>query len=139
GDVHEFLYRLPTNQERIEFQNRIIQRKGGKVLVRKDLFSLYVEFGALVLTGFKPGTLSVDGKIISSDSKDDEFVGAQHAAPSQSDNGCYYYADWKDLLQQAAPDMLAVIGRVVFSGAQVAGGDEVFEIAEDNDQVPLAS
>jgi len=121
GDVHEFHYRLPTNQERIELQNRIIQRKGNKVLVRKDLFSLYTEHGALVLTGFKPGTLAVDGKAISAD-------------PQSPD----YYENWKDLLLETAPDMLAVIGRAVFSGAQIAGGDEAFEIAED-DQVPLAS
>lgn len=125
GDVHEFYYRLPTTQERVAFQNKMVIRKGNKVLVRKDLFAVYVECGALILTGFKPGTLSRDGRLISPD-------------PESPD----YCEGWKDLLVKSAPDMLAVIGRVVFTGAQVAGTDAgfEFEFAEvEGDDAPLAS
>ncbi len=93
GTVHELYYRTPTTSERVRFRSQLFERKGNKII--NKALSTQEKFGAIILEGFKPGTFAVDGEAITTD-----------------------YEGWKDLIAQAAPELLAVVARVAFDGAE---------------------
>lgn len=119
GSELEMYYRLPTTQEMVSYQNRLIKRQGKKVLI--NAFETRLEMGLKILTGFKEGDFGVDGQPISSD--------------ADSPN---YREDWKDLLKETASDIVSTLAFAVFEGARIDTGsmDIDFEEAAE-DVVPL--
>ncbi len=99
GTVHELYYRTPTTSERVKFRSALFERKGNKIINRA--LSTQEKFGAIILEGFKKGTFGVEGKAISSDPGDPDF-----------------YEGWKEMITGAAPELLAVVARVAFDGAE---------------------
>jgi hypothetical protein len=99
GVVHELYYRTPTTSERAKFRAQLFERLGNKIINRT--LPTQEKFGALILEGFKPGTFAVDGKAISSDATDPN-----------------YYEEWKKLIVKAAPELLVIVARVAFDGAE---------------------
>jgi hypothetical protein len=99
GVVHELHYRTPTTSERVKFRTQLFERRGNKIINRA--LATQEKFGALILEGFKKGTISVDGKAIAADPDDPD-----------------YYPEWKELMTKAAPELLAVVARVAFDGAE---------------------
>ncbi len=104
GVVHELYYRIPTTKERATYRAGLYERKGDKIINRS--VRQQQEYGAAILEGFKKGTFAVGGKAISSDTNDDD-----------------YYEGWKQLLQEAAPELIMVVARVAFDGAEAVYGD----------------
>lgn len=97
GDVHEIYYRMPTNEERAAYQNSVFAVKGRKVKAR--IFENRLKFGARVITGFRKGTLGIDGKPFACEENDPD-----------------YRADWKDQLVRNAGDIVTSVGAFVFEG-----------------------
>ncbi|MHC1727955.1 MAG: hypothetical protein AB9866_18460 [Syntrophobacteraceae bacterium] len=95
GDVHEIHYRMPSNEERAAYQNGAFERRGQKI--RSRIFENRLKFGARIITGFRKGTLGIDGKAFSADSDDPDFR-----------------QDWKDLLMRHAGDVVACVGACIF-------------------------
>ncbi len=113
GTTHEFYYRTPLTDDVVGFQAEGLQRKGGKIINR--LVQARIKFGALVLIGFKTGTIGFDGKAISSD-------------PADKKN---YRKDWKELLVQAAPQLVGAVGMAAFEGVSMGGQAQEMEIVSD--------
>lgn len=119
GVVHELRYRTPTTSERVKFRSQLFERRGNKI-VNKAL-ATQEKFGAIILSGFKKGTFSMDGQAISSDPDDPDF-----------------YPEWKGLIESAAPELLAVVARIAFDGAEAvtprqdAPAEFVIEELEDD-------
>jgi len=103
GEEMEFYYRMPTNDERVKYDSAMTKRKGTKIVVNKEWPLLQAKFGAALLTGFKKGCFAVDGKAISSDQTDADYL-----------------KGWKTLLFQKRPDLLGHVARTVFSAAAQA-------------------
>ncbi|MHC1726497.1 MAG: hypothetical protein AB9866_10885 [Syntrophobacteraceae bacterium] len=104
GDVHEVYYRMPTNEERAAYQNGAFAVKGRKLQAR--IFENRIKFGARVITGFKKGTLGIDGKAFSSEANDPD-----------------YREDWKTQLVENAGDIVTAIAAFVFEGTGRQAGD----------------
>ena len=115
GDVHEIHVRKPTSKEIASFQARLFERKGKKIINKAHATRL--EFGAEIITGFKPGTLGINGVAIS------------HVA---SDPG--YREDWKDLLVQNAPDIVAAVAQQVFEGTGAARNANGLEFVSEDEE-----
>jgi len=102
GGIVELHYRLPTTEERLEYQRACLVQDGDEV--RFDPGQARVDFGLLVLTGIRDGDFAADGKPISSN-------------PDSPD----YREDWKILLRATASDLLGALGMAVFEGARLLG------------------
>lgn len=110
GVVHEFHYRMPTTKERMQYQAGLLERKGNKII--NHSYARQIKFGLAILTGIKPGTLAVDGVALSS---------------NPGDEG--YREDWKDILSDGCPELVAVMARTVFEGAGVVAPRPELEFA----------
>jgi hypothetical protein len=121
GTEIELYYRNPTTQEEIEYQSKLIKRKGKKVLI--NAFETRLQMGLKILTGFREGDFGVDGKPISSD-------------PSSPN----YREDWKDLLKEYAADIVTAFAFAVFEGARINTdiGLEI-DFVEEIEEVPPLS
>ena len=109
GVIHEFYYRMPTTKERVQYRAGLFERKGNKIINR--VFEQQVKFGAKVVTGFRKGSLAIQGKPISSDQSDPD-----------------YREDWKELLMKGCPELLAVVGKTAFEGAEAVHGISGLEV-----------
>jgi len=101
GDLHELHYRLPTNAERVSYQAGLWVRKG-KQLINQAL-ETRLRMGSQLLVGFVKGSIGMDGKPFASDPNDPD-----------------YREDWRELLLQYAPDVVAVVALAAFEGTGVA-------------------
>lgn len=122
GDVHEFYYRKPTAQEIATHQAGLFERKGKKVTNR--VHSTRISSGLKIITGFKPGTIGINGVAIS---------------PVPGETG--YREDWKTLIGGHASDIVAAVAQQVFEGTGVNRGmdDFVIETEEGDAPGPLAA
>lgn len=112
-EKHVFYYRRPSNPEIGSYQSSLFVRKGNKIIPKAA--ETRTKFGARILTGFKKGTLGANGKLISSDPNDPDFR-----------------ADWKEMLVEFVPDIVAAVGRYAFEGTTVVNGNaEGFELGEE--------
>jgi len=111
GEEVEITHRLPTTQEEIEFQRKTFRRREKKSIspedIAKNLAEIRIDFGLRIVTGFKEGDFGVDGKPISSDPVSPNF-----------------YQDWKNLLREKAPRILAALAVAVFEGGRVRAAEE---------------
>lgn len=113
--VHVFKYRRPTNEELVAYNAGLFKKVGRKIKNRTH--EMRLKFGLKVLEGFEKGTLSVDGKVISSDPGDVDF-----------------FPTWRELLQSAAPDIVSAIGAAAFEGVQVMTDDGGIELDTGEDE-----
>ena len=92
-------YRMPTTTERIEYSNSNVSRHGRKV--ESIIGDTRMKFGAKILTGITDGDFQKeDGKPLSS-------------KPESKD----YDAGWKALVEEFAPDVVAMLAMHVFENA----------------------
>ena len=113
----ELRYRLPTTQEVVAYQNKLIKKLGGKVV--NNIVPTRIEFALKILVGFRDGDFGYNGSPISVDPK----------SPN-------YREDWKALLEATAPDILSTFGYAIFEGVRVGSVD----IGDDGgapDDLPL--
>ncbi|MHC1728578.1 MAG: hypothetical protein AB9866_21680 [Syntrophobacteraceae bacterium] len=123
-EKHVMFYRRPEPKEIAAYQAGLFERKGNKIITRAS--ETRIKFGKRILTGFKKGTFGIGAMIdgervvrpISSDSTDPD-----------------YREDWKELLAENMPDVVAAVGHFAFEGTAVVGGEiEKLELgAEDLD------
>jgi hypothetical protein len=100
GDVHEIYYRAPTNEERAAYLNGAVKRSGKKLISK--VFETRIRFGTAIITGFKKGTIGIDGKEFSSDPNDPD-----------------YREDWKNQLVSQAGDIVAAVAVCAFEATAV--------------------
>jgi hypothetical protein len=118
GDIHELHYRTPTNQERAAYRASKYKREGNTVYLMAQ--EANVEFALAIVEGFKAGTFGIDGE------------------PFSSEPGSVgYREDWKELLAENAPDVLAVLGMQVFEGTRVSSGPVNIVMGGSEGQDPL--
>ena len=98
GKTFELYYRMPTNAERMAYDNAMTKRKGAQIKIAKDWQIIQAKVGRALVTGFRRGDFAVSGKVIASEQSDPD-----------------YYADWKNLLFQKRPDLLTHLCRAIFS------------------------
>ena len=114
-EKHVFYYRRPSNKEIVAYQASLFERRGNKIIPKAA--ETRTKFGARILIGFEKGTFGADGKLFSSDVGDGD-----------------YRPDWKEILVEHVPDIVAAVGRFAFEGVSVVGGDaEGFELADEAD------
>lgn len=103
GDDIDLYYRTATTKERLAYSNATLRREKNRVLMIQNVYPVQVRFGKMWVTGFQEGAFTVDGKPISSD--------------PEAEN---YYPEWRDLLEEANPDALALVCRAVVNAATTA-------------------
>ncbi len=103
GEDIDLYYRTATTKERLAYSNATMRREGKKVLMVQNVYPLQVRYGKQFVTGFQEGAFTVDGVPISSD-------------PAAEN----HYPGWKDLLEGACPDALALVCRAVINAASTA-------------------
>ena len=110
----DLYYEMPDNAMRIQFSNAMSKRKGGRIVIPKNILEIQAGFGARLLTGFKTGAFTLKGKPISSDASEDS-----------------YYSDWKKLLVKARGDLCAKLAQTVFGAVDLPSQDIEYEAIED--------
>lgn len=111
GEVKEFIYRAPTAMEHQAYAAASLGLRAGKAVIsRKNIAETRVKFGLKILTGIKDNQFGIGGKPISSDP----------ASPN-------YREDWKQLLEQFAPDLISLFAVDIFDGTKGIG-DSSFQI-----------
>jgi hypothetical protein len=123
GEDIDLYYRPATTKERLAYTNDTVRREGKKVLMVQNTYPLQVRHGKKFVTGFPVGAFTVEGKPISSD--------------PDAEN---YYPEWRELMEAACPESLALVCQRVMSAATVARDldDGGLEFVEELDG-PLAS
>jgi len=115
GDVHEITYRAPTNAEIAAYHAKSFERKGKRVVSR--LTDVRLEHGKKIITGFKKGTFGIGGAAFASDPDDPD-----------------YRSDWKDLLADSAPDIVALVGLQAFEGTTLLATEEDEDGGEEEEK-----
>lgn len=89
-------YKNLTNTERVKFRSAIVNKlmKGGET---EELNEIQLQWAEKILSGFKKGNFLLDGKEISSNKKDKD-----------------YYAGWKGLIKESAPEFLIALSDLVY-------------------------
>ncbi|NDY57398.1 hypothetical protein G3N56_11665 [Desulfovibrio sulfodismutans] len=103
GEDIDLYYRPAKPKERLAYSNATMRREGKKVLMVQNPYPLQVRYGKAFVTGFPDGAFTVEGKPVSSDP---EAEG--------------YYPEWRELMEEACPDALALVCQRVMSAATVA-------------------
>jgi hypothetical protein len=107
-DTHTFFFRRPTNEEIAGYQSGMLKREGNKIKLR--VAEVRLAYGKKILLGFEKGTLGVDGKPISCDSNDADYL-----------------PNWKEFIAKEAPELIIALAQKVFEGVRAAGQDADFE------------
>jgi hypothetical protein len=123
GETGEVYFRMPSNEERVKYGNKMMVRKGKQVFYRRNLLSLNLEFGKLLVTGFKKGLFAVNGQLIASDPGDPD-----------------YDPNWLRQVEAGAPEYLTLVARTAFNSVsaggkeenQIEGFEKIEELPEDN-------
>lgn len=122
-DKHEIHFRRPTTQERAEYAAGAFVRQGNQIV--NNTFAMRVKLGSSLLLGFTKGTLGADGKLISSD----------HGDPDYRD-------DWRDILVNGAPEIVAAVAQAAFENVTLVGSGSksgsTEGVVEDLGEAPLA-
>lgn len=111
GTDIELHYRNPDPSEEVSYQTKLVRRKGTKIITRG--YQTRLEFGLKILTGFREGDFSVQGKPISADPK----------SPN-------YREDWREIVKNGASDLIRLLAMTVFEGARLKQEDIVIDTEE---------
>lgn len=134
GALHELYYRLPTSKERVAYQGSFVKRLGKKITMRKDTFSIHVKFAAKVLQGFKTGTFSYDGAVISCNEAEDGTTFVHEENGKKVEYPIVFRKDWRELLEKTAADVIAPVANLAFGSAEIAQEDPKWAVADDFDE-----
>ncbi|MHC1792012.1 hypothetical protein [Solidesulfovibrio sp.] len=113
GDILEVHYRMPENSQRVRYSNALTVRKGGKVKIAKDIFTIQAGFGFELLTGIKKGDFVIGGRAFASEPGDPDFD-----------------PKWKEHVRAGASDVLAYLARTVFGAVDKPSDGVEFEDLE---------
>ena len=114
----EFSHRLPTNRERIRYQNEAVAIKGKKMVIKSQGAARHLV--KQLLTSFRfpnadPNTwLHVE--------KDKEMVPVSCEATAPG-----FVSEWRELFEKVAPGMLENLGMQVFAGVSDADSNIEFD------------
>lgn len=97
GSSIQFFHRTPETDDRIRYQAAKFRREGDRMINCSRRAA--IDAAANVLTGIREGDFIIDGQPLSSD--------------PASEN---YRADWKELIEGMAGDLLFVMGNLLFEG-----------------------
>lgn len=113
GQTFELHFRMPTNSERVSYENAVTKRTGSKIQIAKDWQFTQAKMGARLCTGFRKGDFALAGELISSDKTDPD-----------------YCPDWRNLLFKVRPDLFAHLSSTIFTAVTQRDSDK-----EDDDNV----
>jgi len=88
-------YRLPTEEERMQYSNSLVKRVKGRI--ESNVGPARLKAGASIILGFADGAFSTDKGPLSSDP----------ASP-------HYDPDWKTFVRKYAPDVLVMLALHAF-------------------------
>ncbi|WP_035238152.1 hypothetical protein [Desulfobacter vibrioformis] len=100
GEEHDIYYRMPTTQERQEFEQDKVKRDGDSVQI--DATGAAYEAGKKILTGIRDGDFG----------REDETGEVVQLSSTPGNDG--YLENWKDLVCDLAPDHVILLGLHVF-------------------------
>jgi len=119
GDTLQVSYRTPATAEIQSYMSSLVKRKGNKIKLQAA--ETRVRWGKEIIEGFKEGDFLCKGQAFSADPQSDK-----------------YRADWKELIEKDAPDVLMALAASVFEGTRAVGMDDQLEIdGEDGDVLPF--
>lgn len=95
GSKVKLFYKTITTEDRLNYNSEIV-RTLSKTKDVKDALKIQIDWSEDLITGFREGDFSVDGKPISSD--------------PDSEN---YYEGWKGLLKETASDLLLLFSKTI--------------------------
>ncbi|MCE5333848.1 MAG: hypothetical protein LLG06_04595 [Desulfobacteraceae bacterium] len=117
-EKHVLFYRRPGQKEIASYNAHLFERRGNRIIQKAS--ETRTRYGAKIMTGFEKGTFGVDGKVFASQPEDPD-----------------YRADWKELLVEHVPDIVAAVGAFAFEGTKVVAETPDFELGdEDEDPDP---
>jgi len=111
-------YRTPTPQERIGYDNEVIQRKRNKVITR--LGQTRLKYGTEILMGFRTGDFV-------------RKIGDREVPISSEPGSENYDPEWKNTIKKYASDLVIALAVHVFESSTETGPDE-----EDGEEEPEA-
>lgn len=116
----DLFYRRPVTEEVVAYNNRLFQKKNGKVV--NNVVPTRIEMGLKILTGFQDGIFTLNGKPVSSDQ-----------------NSPDYYPAWKDLLKMTLSGTVANFAFRVFEAVSEVQVDheELLAAEEGEELLPL--
>lgn len=99
GDSVTLYYTLPTNKQRLAYQNASVERHNGRIVNRT--VEARQKYGLEILTGVKAGDLEIEqnGKWVP--------LVTDPAQPG-------YREDWKDIVLEQAADLVELLAAQVF-------------------------
>jgi hypothetical protein len=103
-EQHRIQYRRPTNKELHAYHAYLFKKEGNKILNRSG--EARFKFGQLIITGFEPGTFGIE--------VNDELV---PLSCNSGDPG--YRENWKEILCESVPDIVAAVGQFAFESVSV--------------------
>ena len=110
-------YKDPSTNQRIDYSNRMIKRKGNKI--KNEIAATRLAGGYAICTGLGEGDFAIPAnneqgfKLISSDPKSE-----------------YFTKDWKRLLHKYQSNYLMLLGAHVFESATIEG-----DLLDDEDEI----
>lgn len=108
-------YRNPVTEERIGYSREIVIRQGDEII--DQTIETRLKYGKLICTGFEKGLFSFEGKEISSNKNDENFM-----------------PDWKDIIENGNADLFIALGMTVFeSAALAAGGNKALPLVKNSE------
>lgn len=124
GAKVEFFYRLPTNQERLAYGRRSMIQKGKKVKI--NVLQAAIDSAKPLITSFSFPDPDPDTQIRWQ--TDDGLVplSCQEGEPG-------YHEQWPEVLAQAVPGMVEMLGLAVFTGVKEVVNSSPFEIDDGSD------
>lgn len=99
GSTVTLFYALPTNTQRLGYQNASVERKGGRII--NHTIEARQKYGLEILSGVKAGGLEVQ--------EDGEWV---PLITEKGQDG--YREDWKDIVLEQASDLVELLAAQVF-------------------------
>lgn len=115
GGKLTLLYRMPSTDERIEYTNAQVSRKGRKI--ESITGTTRQKYGAKILVGITDG----------------EWQKADKTPLSSDEKSPYFDAKWKDIIKDLASDVIAMLAIHVFENALSIDTSEEDEAGEGED------
>ena len=123
GAAITFTHRTPTTADRVQYMSRRFRRDGNRLFICQKQAA--IEAAAAIITGVSDNSFACGRD--------------QHNNPlplSSDPASPHYRADWKQLLQQMAGDLLYIIGNQLFEGPPDLDDLATLELINTDAQTP---
>jgi hypothetical protein len=97
-------YKMPTTEQRLQYFNESVQRKGNRIVTR--IGEQRQHFGFLILTGFRDGDFEI-------------YLENQYVPISSNPASRHFHPDWKQWLKEHAMDLIELLAVHVFEASAV--------------------